>query len=588
LKVVVGTRSSKLARAQTELVVEQLQKLHPIKSEYRLIQTEGDKRFDEQLKTLGGKGAFTSALNEALRDGHIDLAVHSYKDLPTADDLSEYGLQITAIPKRANPSDLLIARQPIDLNEKKKWKIGTSSSRRKCELLKNFPHLNVVPLRGNITTRIQKLVRHDFDGIILAAAGVERLQASVPWFQTLEDSVMLPAPAQGALAIITRLDDDELNNIVSQIDDHDTRLTTEFERRALKITGGGCDAPMGARCVTYAGHLILNVRVYFDDTTTECWEYSTSAPIPESSDDFFKEVEEDFQKAKEKWKQHSEQPTNNQTRTEKKSSIDFSKYKLASKVNLQGKRIAVTRDEDADGDMNLAIRKLDGEPVSTPLIEIKPRTETQAIVSTLKNLPYGSWIVFASKRSVEILTSLKEFEEKDFRKYGFRFAAVGSKTADFLKKCDLTPEMISRDGGAEELLERFENTQEVSNETIFLPQSNKSLPTLKKGFQSIGARVVTETLYEVLIQKTNAQLLCQMVEKNQLHALTFCSPSAVDAFRECWGQYDLPPSIRIASIGQTTSKAIMGKGWTVHAEATKPSIENVATALAEFYAEEKK
>jgi hydroxymethylbilane synthase len=242
---VLGTRKSKLALWQANHVGQSLQYIQP-GFQFRLetFITTGDIKLDQPLPEIGGKGLFTQELEHALQTGAIDFVVHSLKDLPVDDTA---GLSISSIPLRENPKDVLIAKQKCNLmNLPQGAKVGTSSLRRSAQLLHIRPDLVLLPLRGNIDTRIQKALNGEYDAIILAAAGVYRLGLQEYVQEELSMEIMLPAPGQGALAIQSRKNDKTLNSILSTIEDKNTRHAVIAERSFLKNLGGGCSAPVAA------------------------------------------------------------------------------------------------------------------------------------------------------------------------------------------------------------------------------------------------------------------------------------------------------------------------------------------------------
>ena len=241
----VGTRSSRLAVWQTELVATGLRQARPgLAIEHVLITTLGDRISDVPLPRLGDKGIFTRELEDALRDGTIDLAVHSLKDLPT--DLPR-GLTIGAVLQRADPRDALVAASPVSLDTLQAGaRVGTSSLRRRAQLLARRPDLDVRDLRGNVPTRVDKVLTGDLDAAVLAVAGLTRLGLSAHIAEVLGPDLMLPAPGQGALAVEIRADDQRTGALVALLDDSDTRLATTAERSLLAELEGGCQAPVGA------------------------------------------------------------------------------------------------------------------------------------------------------------------------------------------------------------------------------------------------------------------------------------------------------------------------------------------------------
>jgi hydroxymethylbilane synthase len=265
----MGTRGSALARWQTDHVAELLQKAWPgLEIEITVLHTQGDRILDKPLPLIGGKGLFTAELEEALRSGAIDLAVHSLKDLPT--DL-EPGLAIGAIPLRAAVEDVLVCRSGSRLRELPPGAVlGTSSRRRAAQVRHRYPHLAMADIRGNVDTRVRKaLDPHGlYDAIILARAGIERLDHADAISEILSLEVMLPAPGQGALAVQCR-DEEVLRTLLAPLDHAPTRAAVEAERAFLRGLGGGCAVPIAALATADGGQLTVRGRVTALDGSQE-------------------------------------------------------------------------------------------------------------------------------------------------------------------------------------------------------------------------------------------------------------------------------------------------------------------------------
>ncbi|HEX8767552.1 MAG TPA: hydroxymethylbilane synthase [Jatrophihabitans sp.] len=242
----VGTRASLLARTQTQLVVDAFAAGFPdVPVETILVSTEGD-RSARPLEQIGGTGVFVSALREALLAGEIDVAVHSFKDLPTA---PAPGITVAAVPPREDPRDALCARDGLNLLELPTGaRVGTGSPRRSAQLRALDLGLEIVPIRGNVDTRLAKVGAGDgqLDAVVLAVAGLHRLGRSEVITELLDPIQLLPAAAQGALAVECRESDEDARALLAPLDDHATRAAVAAERSLLTALEAGCTAPVGA------------------------------------------------------------------------------------------------------------------------------------------------------------------------------------------------------------------------------------------------------------------------------------------------------------------------------------------------------
>ena len=236
MKLRIGTRRSRLAMAQAGEVAERLARAG-VESEVVPMTTSGDQGAPAATSPAGVKGLFVAEIVRALQAGQVDLAVHSAKDLPAADD---EGVAVAAVPPRADPSDLLVARDPTLRGGAM---VGTSSLRRRAQLLALRPELRLVEIRGNVDRRLRKLEDGEVDGVVLAAAGIARLGVTPPSSEVLP---IVPAPGQGCLAVQARVDDQATREAVAWLDDPDSRLAFEAERSVMARMGGGCALPLGA------------------------------------------------------------------------------------------------------------------------------------------------------------------------------------------------------------------------------------------------------------------------------------------------------------------------------------------------------
>lgn len=265
-KIIIGSRGSDLALWQAHFVQNSLKKLG-VQTTIKIIKTQGDLIQDLSFDKLEGKGFFTKEIEAELLDGSIDLAVHSHKDLETK---QPFGLKIAAVSARENPSELiLIKKTSYDASKpfgvKEGGIIGTSSARRQTQILAERSDLEIKDLRGNVPTRIDKLRNQDYDAIVLALAGVRRLKINIDEFESLilDPKKFIPAPAQGVLGMQIRKEDEELEKVLSKMNDQEVQNQIQVERTILNRMDGGCQLPLGVYCekkesfkvwISYAKH----------------------------------------------------------------------------------------------------------------------------------------------------------------------------------------------------------------------------------------------------------------------------------------------------------------------------------------------
>ncbi len=263
-KLIFGTRGSLLARVQTEAIIAELQALHPnLECEMRVIRTRGDEILNQPLAKIEGKGLFVKEIEKALLAGEIDIAVHSLKDLPTE---QPEGLSVAAIPRREIPWDVLYSTNgwtPAELPQGAK--VGTSSLRRAAQLKRLRPDLQIADIRGNVDTRLRKVKQGEYDATILAAAGLARLQLLTPQMQRFTPEEMLPAPAQGALAIEVHMENRRALEPVSRLHHPESAAAVIAEREVLHRLGSGCAVPLAAFAEVAGDRLHLRARVIHPD-----------------------------------------------------------------------------------------------------------------------------------------------------------------------------------------------------------------------------------------------------------------------------------------------------------------------------------
>lgn len=279
----LGTRASLLARTQSQEVANAIEKCNPgLMVELVTISTTGDRTAEQSLAEAGGKGLFTRELEQALLDRRIDLAVHSFKDLPTTMPLvSQEELVVGAVPVRQDVRDVLICRTCTSLHDLPQGAtIGSGSLRRKCQILQVRPDLQIIPMRGNVDTRLKKLESGLCDAIILAMAGLKRLNLfDMEWMHPIEPEIMLPSAGQGALALQIRRDNSRAAANIAALNDPATASAVIAERAVVMGLNGDCHSPIGALATLNQSNLTLRGIVGSADGNPPVRRAEASCPL---------------------------------------------------------------------------------------------------------------------------------------------------------------------------------------------------------------------------------------------------------------------------------------------------------------------
>lgn len=469
-KIIIGSRGSDLALWQANHVLKQVQQLG-LSAEIKIITTQGDAIQHLSFDKLEGKGFFTKEIEEALLNKEIDLAVHSHKDLPTT---SPAGLKIAAVSARENPADMLLIRKEctdvsLRLSVKKNAVVGTSSARRKSQLLAFRNDIVIEDLRGNVPTRIQKLSDKKYDAIMLAAAGVERLKIDLSEFKVihLAPKEFVPAPAQGVLGLQIREEDAELFSYINKLNNDTVEDIIGIERKVLNLFDGGCQLPLGVYCIK-EGHVFkvwaskadawnaMPKRIYHESTTTE----GVAAKI------------------------------------------------VNALKNIKPASVLITRDLE---DNSFFKNVLEGNGYMVHGISF---IETRKVAFT--DVPQTDWIFFTSSNAVRFF-----FEQKPQLNSKTQFAVVGSGTEQTLKQYHKNPTFAGINNDTKVIGKKFARV--VGAGTVLFPQAKGGLRTIQQQFL-IQDTIVDLPVYET-VKKENVT-----VEDTEI--LVFTSPSNVESYFE--------------------------------------------------------
>lgn len=536
----VGTRTSRLARWQSARVIELLQEAWPdLQCELRPFVTKGDRTLDKPLPEIGGKGLFTAELERALREGEIDVAVHSLKDLPVE---NAPGLTVGAVTDRANAQDGLVARNGHTLATLPAGAVvGTSSLRRQAQLLAQRPDIEVKSIRGNVGTRVRKALEGDYDAAVLAAAGLERLAMTDVVSEWLPPAVMLPAPGQAALAVQCRADDEGVLALLAAIESDGARRTTAAERRFLQALGGGCSAPIAAYGTVKAnGGLHLRGliaapdgrRVIRVEGESERRDLAAALALGERL-------------AEEALAQGAA------------VILAALEPEVAEKgvKPLAGQRIVVTRPPHQAPELAERLEALGATPVLFPTITIRPMADNGELDEAIGDLGRYDWVIFTSVNGVAIFFEQMADLELDAGIFdGVRVGAIGPATGDALADNGVTPDYIPEEFVAERIAEGL---GDVSGLSILLPRAEIARKTLREMLVEQGAAVDEVATYQTLPAKPDSEALAALED---VEIITFTSSSTVRNFIQLVGGREeatrLLQDATVACIGPITAGTV--------------------------------
>jgi len=488
-KLTIGSRGSDLALWQAHYVQEQLNKIG-VKSEVSVIKTQGDKIQNVSFDKMEGKGFFTKEIEQALLDGDIDLAVHSYKDLPTE---NQKGLIIAANSYREDPADILIYHADAG-NSKLKWGIkegavvGTSSSRRKAQLLFHRPDLKIIPIRGNVPTRLEKIGQDGIEAVVLAAAGINRLDLKAEGLKQsrLLPTEFVPAPAQGVLAYQCRENDLEVKSILEKIGDTKVNPCVELERRILHKAEGGCQTPIGIYCHKELDHFLLS---------------------------FYKA---DGEKSQYLAFKHTDP-----------AAIE----KLIVPLIWEEKRVRV-----------FITRELKEESTFKKALENRGhRVEGESLI-TFKKIPFekipkSDWIFFSSRKAVRFFFNQVKKKPTD----SVKFACLGKGTAsEYKKHMKRDLDFVGAGNRINEIAEAF--FEKASKSKVLFPIAQNSLRSIQKSLE--GKKIET---IDLPVYKSSIKARCSDPSAD---VLVFTSPLNAKSYYERVPQDN---DQRIVAIGKSTA-----------------------------------
>jgi len=527
MRVRLGTRTSRLARWQTTFVADWLRAARPeLECQVVEISTQGDEIQDRPLPEIGGKGLFTERIEQALRAGTIDAAVHSLKDLPVDESP---GLTIAAVLGREEARDALVSRDGCLLSALPAGAVvGTSSTRREAQLRALRPDLTVKAIRGNVETRIAKVERGEYDATVMAGAGLARLGLAGRATEWISVEEFLPAPGQGALAVQCRADDRAVIDVLALIDDKALRRETNAEREFLRCLGGGCAAPVAAfaradgigsvtligRVLSRDGQRVVGVKGEGDDPLELARRLAHQALGAGAGAILARE----------------RQP-------------------------LKGRRVLVTRPREQAWDLCALLSERGAVPVLVPLIRIEPAGESSAVTAALSALRPEDWIIFTSTNAVEHF-----FGHLADRVLPQRTAAVGPATAEALGAKGIVPAFVPAEHTGAALARGLVALEGGSTAArrFLLPCAVDHSEDATRVLRGAGATVQELPVYRTVAEEPDPEEMA--VLSDGIDAVLFLSGSAVRAFRAPEGV--LARAV-VGCIGPSTAEAAKDAGITV-------------------------
>lgn len=542
----IGTRGSALALVQAGLVADALRDTG---RSVRLdtIVTDGDRH---AVDTPWGEGAFVTAIEGALRDGRVDIAVHSAKDLPVDEDP---GLRVAAYLPREAPDDVLVmpsGRAATSLADLPVGaRVGTDSPRRTAFLRAARPDLDVHPLHGNVDTRLRRLDAGETDALVLAAAGLHRLRRAERISHVLPMDVVLPAPGQGALAIQVRADDQATGAAVAALDHAPTRRAVEAERALLAAAGGGCRAPIGALGSVADGDPVLRLRVGY---ATADGRVLAMASAQGSAD-------------AEVVRHAMEQLTAHAT--------------AAAESGLgAAPRVVITRVPERAGALHLALIDRGFVPVDVPCIAIEP-VDPPLVDAALDRTASVDWVVITSVHAVLALREAAARRGTSLQSNGTRWAVVGAATEHAARDAgiDVAHRSPLATGAA-----LADSLPSLDGQTVLLPRGDLADETLPARLAARGGRVESVVVYRTVEAPASSRRRLETAMARRPRAVIMTSGSTVRgwlALSRAAGLEAAARSVGVVAIGPSTTTEARAHGLRVIAEAATPRPVDVADAV---------
>jgi len=517
--VVIGTRGSALALAQTKLVASRLGG----DVEIRVLRTAGD-RSERPIRTLGD-GAFVATIEDALLRREIDIAVHSLKDLPTAE---REGLAVAAVPEREDPRDVLVTATRGGLTSLPVGAVvGTSSPRRAAFLRALRSDAITREIRGNVDTRLRKVREGEYDGAVLALAGLRRLGVAVDEGEILDAHVMPPAPGQGALAVQCRADDAALRARLERLDDGETHVAVRAERALLAALGASCALRLGTLARVDGGAVRLAAAFAVGE---EIVRFEGTGPDPDS--------------------------------------VAAAAARALTASFLDRPTVVLTRDEEDDRELAEDLRALHARVLIAPCVRTEPLADRTGLARAIGDAGADDLIVVTSRAGAAAISSCGAALRAPV-------AAVGWSTAEHLREYGITPRFVAREPSAVALGTELP----LPRGAVLLARSDRATGELPAILRDRGARVREEVAYRTVVAMSGeVDSVREAVASGVPPVVVFASPSAVEGFVKRIGVVALG-HIRPVAIGQTTARRIAELVDLVVTVARSPDVFALTSAV---------
>jgi hydroxymethylbilane synthase len=552
LEIAIGSRGSPLALAQAELVVGALER-EGGRTRVVIVETEGDRRAPD---TAWGEGAFVTAIELALMNGRVDVAVHSAKDVPTEEDRR---LRIGAYLPRADPRDALVVR--ADAKERRLGdlrpgtRVGTDSPRRTGFLLARRPDIVVHPLHGNVDTRLRRLDTGETDALVLACAGLDRMGLGGRIAERLKPEVVPPAPGQGAIAVQIRRDDVRMQALAAAIDDRPTRLAVEAERAFLSASGGGCRAPIGALAIIAGDELDL-LGGYTNPDGSDTAFARRRGPVGAAAD-----LARDLALT-----------------LDASARVRTSVAKVASETpRSTAPRVIVTRAAEQADELVAAFREAGLDPVPVPSIVVEFEPPVGDLDAAARRLDSYAWVVITSANGAR---SILEAAERVSTSLGMpRWAAIGRATRNVLEDdgidVDLQPSQASSIAIAAEL-------PVARGDRVLLVRGDLANEELAFALRARGAEVDDIVAYRTREAPEGSRaLLRRAMADGPIDAIVFTSGSTVRGLVSLARAERIDvAAVRSVCIGPETAAEARKAGFAVIAVSAAPEAGTLATTTA--------